>query len=320
MDRNLEPSFVEKVLVNHRFDYDAIIVGGGPAGITAAMGMSQNGMKVLLIEKAFIGGRVSAIASVMNFPAIAGPVSGQDLVRNMDQQLKDFSVTTLWDEVIDIDCQDSHVTIRTAKDEHYSAPFVVLALGLSPKKLGVPGEDKYYGLGVSYFVVPDKDYYSGKRVAIIGGGNYALSQALYIADVAKQIVVIYRQDDLKGFQALRDRVELHPQCTPHLGVFVEEIIGDHQVRALRVTSKGTGCEEILEVDAVVVCVGMYPQTGYLQDIIQLDERGFIVTDEYMCTSATRLYAAGDVRSKMIRQIITAASDGLIAAKAIYERC
>ncbi|OGI09563.1 MAG: hypothetical protein A2X41_06470 [Candidatus Margulisbacteria bacterium GWE2_39_32] len=299
--------------------FDLIVIGAGPGGLTAAIGAAQNGMSVLLIEKDFVGGRISAIGTVHNYLGVRIGISGEELVRLMEKQIKESGITIVWDEVVDIKLIDKHVFVCTEKNTIYSSPYAILATGLSPKKLGIPGEDKYFGLGVSYFAMADREYFRNKTIAIVGGGNYALAQAFSLEDIAEKIIIVYRHEDLKGITSFKENIRYNTRYTTKLGYYVEEIYGDQMISGLLLSQRSSGKLERIEVDAVVVCVGMYPKTGFIGHLMTLDEKGFILTDETMRTSCDQLYAVGDIRSKMIRQIVTASSDGLIASKAIFER-
>lgn len=299
--------------------YDLIIVGGGPAGMTAAIAAVQNGMKAILIEKAVLGGRIHTIGSVQNYMGLSGDISGEELSRNMEEQVKGSNIDIAWEDVSSINVIDSFVFVRTNLNKLFTAPYAIIGTGLSPKKLGIPGEESFFGRGVSYSAVVDKDYFRGKTVAIIGGGNYAVAQALYLENVASKVKVVYRGKELKALLYYKEQLLNSNSFETHLSVHVDEIYGGRTVEGVKCTDQLTNSECRIQADSVIVCTGMYPKTGMLADILRVDERGFIETDECMCSSNPRIYAIGDVRSKLLRQIVTASSDGLIAVKAIFER-
>jgi thioredoxin reductase (NADPH) len=292
--------------------YDVIIIGGGPAGLSAGIYTARARLSSLLIEKGAIGGQIINAALVENYPGFTGGISGIDLTQAMHQQATKFGLETLAAEVIGIVVDGRQKTVRTAQGD-FTATAVIIAGGSERQKLGVPGEAEYTGKGVSYCATCDGAFFRDKKVAMVGGGNAAITEALDLTRFAARITVIHRRSELRATRILQEKAFAEPKIEFLWDTAVEEIIGETFVNKIRVRNVKTGKASVLSVDGVFVNVGSQPSTGYLKGLVTLDANSAIVTDEKLETSVPGLFAAGDIRSNSIRQVIGAAGDGAAAA-------
>jgi thioredoxin reductase (NADPH) len=292
--------------------HDIIIIGGGPAGLTAGLYASRNKLSTLLIEKGLIGGNINEAEKVDNYPGFPQGISGMELTSLMHQQALQYGVEVVSDEAKAIKIEDKGKTTITSQGS-FSAKALIIAGGSERQKLNVPGEKEYTGKGVSYCATCDAPFFRGKRVAVVGGGNAALYEALHIAKFASQVSIIHRRDQLRATPVVQDKVLAEPNIEFIWNTVVKEVQGDTFVRGLKVADVNSGKESFLEVDGVFVAIGLTPNTSYLKDIVPVDDRGYIIVDMNMETNVPGIFAAGDIRSNSIRQAIAAAGDGAIAA-------
>ncbi len=289
---------------------DVIIIGGGPAGLNAALYCARGGLDVLLIEKLFAGGQAATTFEVDNFIGL-GTVSGPELSMKMEQQARQFGVEIKYETVAALSLDQKVKTITTKKNG-YQAKAVILCMGATPRKLGLPEEDKLTGRGVSYCATCDGNFYKGKTTMVVGGGDTALEDALYLANLCETVYLVHRRDQFRGVKTLQDRVLEHPRIKTVLDSVVEGIDGTDKVEGARVRNVKTGAEQAIQIDGLFVAVGVAPNSELLEGILPLDN-GYIATDENMQTAIPGVFAAGDIIKKPLRQIITAASDGAVAA-------
>jgi thioredoxin reductase (NADPH) len=284
--------------------YDCVIVGGGLAGLTAAVYAARAGLKTLVLEKEQCGGQAVLADMVENYPGFVG--SGYDLSEKVREQAEATGAELVYDEVQSLEL-DGAIKKITCAENVYETKTVILALGASHKHAGFKGEEDFIGMGVSYCAVCDGAFFEDGTVAVIGGGNSAVGEALYLSDICKKVYIIYRRDKLRADSTLVERVQKKDNIEVVYNAVPLEVTGGDGVEKL-VTDKGE-----IKTDAVFVAVGLAPQTVILNNILELDESGYIITDENLCTSKSGVYAAGDCRVKNLRQMITAAADGAIAA-------
>lgn len=292
--------------------FDFIIVGGGPAGLTAAIYAANAMMKSLLIEKEILGGQMNLAALIENFPGFPEGISGFDLGQRMHQQAIKFGLNSVNAEVKTILLEDGIFKVRTS-DGDFLSHTILVASGAKHQKLGVPGEDKLLGKGVSYCAVCDGALFRNKPVAVIGGGNSAVNEALYLSKFVSHLYLIHRRDALRASALLQQRVLANPRIKVLWNTVVEEIQGDDRVKELKLHNSKTGKTTPLEVSAVFVAVGYIPNTDFLRGFLALDEAGSIRTNEMLETSVPGVFAAGDVRRNSPRQAIVAAGEGAYAA-------
>ena len=295
--------------------YDVIIVGSGPAGLAAAIYGHRAGLSSLVLEESYVsGGQVLNTYDVDNYPGLPG-ISGMELAEKFHEHAKSMGASFLTAAVTAIREEGDRKVVETAKGD-LSARTVILATGAHHRLLGVPGEERLTGMGVSYCATCDGAFFRDKTVAVVGGGDVAVEDAIFLARGCKKVYVIHRRDQLRAAKILQekllslDNVEMKWNCV------AEEILGDSQVSGVKVRDVKTGEGSELAVNGVFIAVGILPNTGFLGDFVQLDEGGYIVAGEDMKTSVPGVFAAGDVRTKALRQIITAAADGANAITSV----
>jgi thioredoxin reductase (NADPH) len=293
-------------------EYDVVIIGGGPAGLSAGIYTARARLSTLLIEKGAIGGQIINSEMVENYPGFSDGISGIDLTQAMHQQADKFGVETVYDEVTGIKVDGKRKTITTAQGE-YVAQVVIIAGGAERQKLGVPGEAEFTGKGVSYCATCDGAFFRDKTVAVVGGGNAAATEALELTKFAKEVVLIHRRNELRATPIMQERVKSSPKIKIFWDTVVLEILGDKAVEKLKLRNVKTKKETLLPVSGVFMSVGSQPATGYLKGLLKLDAVGAIITDEKLETGVPGIYAVGDIRSGSIRQVISAAGDGAVAA-------
>ena len=296
-------------------NFDYIIIGAGPAGLSSAQYAARSGLKTIVLEGMGAGGQVAQIFELENYPGVFPAVNGYDFVETMRKQAEAFGAQIKQVQVSSIDKKGKDFVIQT-KDITYTAPTLCIATGAVHKNLGVEGEAELTGRGVSYCATCDGPFFRNKKIVVIGGGDSACSEAVYLASLSKDVKIVHRRDEFRAQKAIVDKM-LAAGVEPVYDSVVKKINGEAKVTGLTLENVKTGKQTELECDAVFIFAGMAPQTD-LVDMIKKDQQGYIVTDEYMQTSIPGLFAAGDVRSKPFRQIVTAASDGAIAANTAKE--
>jgi thioredoxin reductase (NADPH) len=292
--------------------YDVVIIGGGPAGLSAGIYTARARLSSLLIEKGAVGGQIINAKLVENYPGFGGGVSGIDLTTAMHRQATAFGLETLSDEVTGIEVKGKRKVVKTPQGD-FSAGSIIIAGGAERQKLGIPGEKEYTGKGVSYCATCDGAFFRDKTVAVIGGGNSAVTEALELTRFTPEVILIHRRNELRATKILQEKLLANDRIKVRWDTVVEEIAGDKFVNKVRVRNVKTSKKTLLDVAGVFVSVGSQPATGYLKGLLDLDAAGAIVTDDKLETSVPGIFAAGDIRSGSIRQIIAAAGDGAIAA-------
>ncbi len=292
--------------------YDIVIIGGGPAGLSAGIYTARARLSTMLVERAAIGGQIINAAMLENYPGFTAGVSGIDLTQAMHEQATKFGMETIYDEVAGIEVSEGRKVVRTSQGD-LIARAIIIAGGAERQKLNVPGEAEFTGRGVSYCATCDGAFFRDKAVAVVGGGNAAITEALELVKFASTITVIHRRNELRATKIVQEKAFAEPKIKFLLDTVVEEISGGTFVEKIKVRNLKTHGTTYLKVDGVFVNVGSKPATGYLQDFLELDANGAIVTEKNMATSVPGIFAAGDIRSGSIRQVIGAAGDGAIAA-------
>lgn len=292
--------------------YDVIIIGGGPAGYAAAVYSSRAGLDTLVIEKMFSGGQMATTDMMENYPGFEEPIGGADLALRMEKQARKFGTIVVNDEVIEIDIESNIKVVKTKKTT-YETKAIILSMGAFPKPLGIPKEDEFRGSGVSYCAVCDGAFYKGKAVAVVGGGDTAAEDALYLARFVTKVFVIHRRDTMRATKALQDELCCNKKIEFIWDSVVDEIGGNYGVEDLKIRNLKTNETQKLKVEGMFVAIGTQPNTYLIKGKIALDQNDYIITDEKMQTNIPGVYAAGDIRKKSLRQVITAAADGAIAS-------
>jgi len=293
--------------------WDLIIVGGGFAGLTAAVYAARAERKVLVLESNLPGGQITTSHLVENWPALPEPISGMDLGNKLEAQAKKLGVTIEWALVDKIDKIEDVFYVKNG-DIQYYARALVYATGVSPKPLDIPGELKYRGRGVSYCATCDGAFYKGKEVAIIGGGNAAIEEALYLTKIVSKLYVIHRRDKFRADGILVKKLEELENVEFVLDSVPEEILGDSgMVVGVKARNVKTQQPRDIKVSGVFIYVGNIPNTELLADMVKLNETGYVLSPEDTTTAVPGLFVAGDIRQKFLKQLVTAASDGAVAA-------
>jgi thioredoxin reductase (NADPH) len=293
-------------------NFDFIIVGAGVAGLTAAIYSGRSDLSTLILDSSGIsGGQALNILNLENYPGCPAQ-SGSDLAEAMEKQAKAFGAAFSGETVQSINKDGGVFTVSCAGGKTFSAPAVLLASGGSPRTLGVPGEKEFAGLGVSYCATCDGPFFRGKHVAVVGGGNSACDEALYLSTLASRVTLIHRRDTFRADPLSVSRVQHNEKISIKYDTVVQQILGDGKVSRLALHNKKTGAEEEYAVDGVFIFAGFIPESGSVPGVTK-DAEGHVITGEDMQTSVPGLFCAGDVRSKPLRQIVTAAADGAIAA-------
>lgn len=299
--------------------YDVAIIGGGPAGLGAALYCLRGGMKTILIEKLFCGGQAATTYEVENYLGFVDPISGPELVMNMEQQIKRFGAEIVNKDVQKLELKGAEKKIICA-DETYSARAVILCTGATPRTLGLPNEEALRGSGISYCATCDGAFYRGKSVAVVGGGDTALEDALFLANFCKEVYLIHRRDSYRAAKILVDKLDGSEKIKRVYDSVVTSVNtdADGAVESIAVKNVKTNETSDLSVNGLFVAVGTIAENKLFLDQLDCDEGGYIITDESMRTSIDGVFAAGDIRHKPLRQIITAASDGAVAANAAID--
>ena len=290
---------------------DVIIIGAGAAGLTAAIYCTRAGLSALVFDKNMVGGQVSITNEIENFPAFE-KITGSEFADRIYRQALQMGAQVEFDEVITCDLSGEIKTIVTSSGS-YDCRAVILATGAQRRKLGCPGEEVFTGRGVSYCATCDGAFFKGKTAVVVGGGNTALEDALYLSGLCSRVTLIHRRDRFRGEKRLADRLMQKDNIHVIWNSAVSEILGERTVTGVRLKDTQTGEETDFETDAVFVAIGLDPDTGIFRNVLKLDSAGYIAAGEDCKTSLQGVFVAGDNRSKPLRQIITAAADGAVAA-------
>jgi thioredoxin reductase (NADPH) len=295
-------------------EYDLIIIGGGPGGLTAGIYATRAGLDTVMLERLMPGGQVVTTDIVENYPGFPQGISGPELMQLIEEQARRFGLEVLLGEAKSIELASSQKILRTTEDS-YPAKAVIVATGAEARKLNVPGEDKFTGRGVSYCATCDGAFFRDKEVLVVGGGDTAIEEALFLTRFASKVTVIHRRDELRAVKILQDRAFADKKVDFLWSTVVDEISGDGQVEGAIVRSVKTGERSSVKAEGVFIYVGSKPNSDFIADSVERDENGYIITDENMQTSTPGIYAVGDVRHKSLRQIVTAVGEGATAAMA-----
>lgn len=297
--------------------YDIVIIGAGPAGLSAGLYAARAGMKTLIVEKEAIGGQIALTLNVDNYPGVDKSPSGPDITDVMLKQAMEFGAQKLSTEILEVDLSSDIKKLKTDK-ETIETRAVIVATGANPRKLGIPGEDEFTGRGVAYCATCDGPFYGGLEVYVIGGGDAALEEAIFLTKFARKVTIIYRGPKMRAAKSIQDKVFAHDKIEVILNSEIKEIEGAMGVTKMKMVNNQTGETTYIEPTngdsdfGVFIFVGYVPNTALVADQLEMDQ-GYIVADEEMRTSVEGVYAAGDVRRKTVRQVVTATSDGAIAA-------
>ncbi|MDN0033017.1 thioredoxin-disulfide reductase [Oscillibacter valericigenes] len=297
--------------------YDVVIIGGGPAGYSAALYCTRAGLSTLVLEMLSAGGQMATTTQVENYPGFNEGIDGFDLAEKMLAGAERFGAVSEFAEVTALHLAENPKRIVTS-DGEVLARAVILATGAVPKKLGLPGEDDLVGRGVAYCATCDGMYFKGKTVAVAGGGNSAAEDAKTLSQICKKVYLIHRRDTLRAEKAYLDPLENADNLEFIWNTQIDELLTDGKLTGLALTDRVTGTHRNLSCDGLFVAIGRDPNTALVKNQVELDAQGYIVADETTRTSVPGVFAAGDVRTKPLRQIVTAAADGAVASKYVQE--
>jgi thioredoxin reductase (NADPH) len=299
------------------YDYDVVVVGGGPAGLCAALYAARAKLKTLVVDKLVPGGQILNTHLVEDYPGFES-IEGPELAARMQAHAEKFGAEIVMDEVVAVRTEgpDDQVKVVQTAEREYRAKAVIVTAGGSPVKLGVPGEERLNARGVSYCAVCDGPFFGGKVLGVVGGGDAAVEEGAYLTKYASRVYLIHRRDQLRAQKILQDRLLANPKVEVLWDTVVEEIGGDDRVRALRLRNVKTGAQRTLEVGGIFIFIGFKPNTDILEPLrgrLERDGGGHVITNMYMETGVPGLYAAGDIRAQLARQVTTAVGDATTAA-------
>jgi thioredoxin reductase (NADPH) len=291
---------------------EMVIIGSGPAGLAAAIYAGRSQLSPLLVTGNALGGQAATTSEVENYPGFPDGIGGLELTQRMQQQAERFGARVQMDEVVEVNLRQHPFLVRTHGDT-YEARTLIVATGVSPRLLGVPGEDEFRGRGVSYCATCDGFFYRDKEVAVVGGGDAAVEEAVFLTRFASTVYIIHRRDRLRAQKVVQQRAFETDKIKFVWDSVVTEVLGQDTVTAVRTKNVKTGEETTLAVEGMFSYIGTVPNTQLFQGQLALDERGYIATDRRMHTSAPGVFAAGDVQERTLRQVATAVGSGAIAA-------
>ena len=292
--------------------YDIIVIGGGPAGYTAALYGARAGLRVLVLEKLSVGGQMALTHEIDNYPGYDEGIDGFELGQKMLRGALRFGAENKLSQVLSVDLKAQPKVVRTDSGDYYGKT-VVIATGADPRKLGLSNEEAWLGQGVHYCAACDGMFYRGKTVVLVGGGNSAAAEALVLSRVAKKVILVHRRDSLRAEKAVAQAVQRAENVEIRWNSQVAELLGDSRVHGVVIRDVQSGEESQIDCDGVFVSIGRVPSTQLVKDQLELDEVGYIRAGEDTKSSLPGVFAAGDVRTKAVRQIVTATADGAAAA-------
>jgi len=293
-------------------EYEVVIVGGGPAGLTAGLYTSRAKLNSLLIEKGVVGGQIVDAEQVENYPGFPEGISGLELGQLIHRQATKYGLKTIIAEVTGVEPQQKQIVVKTTEG-NFIAKAVIIASGSERRRLGIPGEEEFTGKGVSYCATCDAAFFKGLPVAVVGGGNAAITEALHLTRFASRVTVIHRRNQLRANGIMREKALSEPKIEFLWDTVAEEIEGENSVTRIKLRQVKTGEKSTLDIAGVFISVGLKPNTDYLNGVLPLDNGGYVITNDKMETEIPGIFAAGDIRRNSARQAITAAGDGATAA-------
>lgn len=288
--------------------YDIIIIGSGIAGLTSAIYALNNKRKVLILESQTYGGQIINSNIINNYPGFL-EISGFDLMTNIYNQVKNLGGVIKYEEVLEITKNKKIIT----KNETYEAKSIIISTGLAPRKLNLENEDKFIGKGISYCATCDGSFYKDKDVMVVGGGNTAIEDVIYLSNICKKVYLVYRRKELRKDVNLTEKVKELSNVEIIYNSNIEKLNGDESLNSVDIINKDTEKITNIIIDGLFVAIGKIPSGNIFKDLLNVTENGYIITDEDCHTNIDGIYAAGDIRKKKLRQLVTAASDGAIAA-------
>ena len=293
-------------------DYDVIIIGGGPAAIAAAVYTCRALLKTVIFEKKYLGGQLAGTELIENYPGFPEVISGVELTQRMESQAKRFGVEIRYEEVLKLEVENGLKVVTTDTD-NYASHVVILASGADPKKLGVPGEEEFYGKGVSYCATCDGAFYRGKSVVVIGGGDSAITEGIFLTKYAQTVQIVHRRDEFRATKIYLDDAFSNPRIKIILNTIIESIHGKEKVDGVVTQNLVTKEKKDIPCEGIFIFIGSTPNTGFLGNLLCVDAGCHVETNIHMETAIEGLYAVGDIRKNSYRQIATAIGEGVTAA-------
>lgn len=293
-------------------EYDIVIIGAGPAGLTAGLYAARARRKTIVLERNVTGGQIALTSAVENYPGFPDGVNGFDLAQAMQQQAEKYGMDMGYADVTSVEPQDGRHLVKTSEEE-YLAKALIITGGADYDRLNVPGEERLTGRGVSYCATCDAAFFKDQEVAVVGGGDAAMDEGLFVTRYASKVSVIHRRDQLRASKILQERAFADPKMEFVWNTVVTEVLGEEAVTGLRLRSVVTGEESTLPVAAIFIFIGLHPNSDYLKGQLPMDEGGHIYVSDWMETEAPGIFAAGDIRVNSSRQVVSAAGDGATAA-------
>ncbi|QGP91801.1 Thioredoxin reductase [Neomoorella glycerini] len=294
--------------------HDLLIIGGGPAGLTAALYGARGGLDTVVLEMGAPGGQAGQTDRIENYPGFPEGINGMELAMKFAEQAQRFGARIEMTTVQRVELNGEIKKVFTGSGE-FTARAVIIASGAHPRPLGVPGEEEFRGRGVSYCATCDGAFFRDKKVAVVGGGDSAVEEALFLTRFASQVTIIHRRDALRATKVLQERARDNPKISFHWNTVVTGIMGREKISSLELKDVKSGVTREEAFDGVFIFIGLEPNTGFLKGALTLDSQGYIITRENLATSIPGVFAAGDVRAKDFRQVSTAVGDGAVAAMA-----
>lgn len=294
---------------------DLIIVGGGPAGFSAGIYAARAALDTVLVERGAPGGQAATTENIENYPGFPEGIGGPELAANMESQANRLGLETVYTSANKLTWDNNKFVVET-DTEPIAAKTVILATGAQPKKLGVKGENQFTGRGVSYCATCDGAFFRKKKVAVIGGGDAAVEEAIFLTKLVKKVYLVHRRGELRAAKIAQQRAFENPKIEFIWHNVLEQVLGDTVVKAIKIKDVRTGETRSLDVDGVFIYIGIAPNSELVDKLVTLDKNGYVITDENMQTSLPGLFAAGDVRKKPLRQVVTAVADGATAVASV----
>ena len=297
--------------------YDLIIIGAGPAGLTAGIYAGRFKLNTVILEKMAVGGQIIMSADIENYPGFPGGIGTYNLIEKFKRQVDDLGVRIEYNEAAEIAVIPAGYAAKTL-DKSYETKSLIIASGAQAKRLGVAGEEKFIGRGVSYCGTCDAPLFKDKEVLVIGGGDRAIEEAIYLSSYASKVTVVHRRDALRASGVLEDKARNSLKINFLLDSVVEEIIGTDKVGAVRIKNVQIGSSQELPCQGIFIFVGINPSTGFVKKVLNIDESGFIITDQNLATSRQGVFACGDCLKKSLYQVINACAEGALAAYSAHK--
>ena len=297
--------------------YDVLVIGAGPAGMTAAIYAARAGYKTAMAEVGVPGGQAATTEIIENYPGFPNGVAGPDLMYKFFEQTQTFGVEMLYGYVEGIDTADETKKVKIG-DNVYESKTVIIASGAKPKTLGVANEDRLRGRGVSYCATCDGFFFKDKEVMVVGGGDTAVEEAMYLTKMCSKVTLIHRREQLRANRTAQNRALANEKLEIIYNTTLEEIIGEDKVTSVRLKNKITGEETIMPIEGIFIFAGYTPNNDFFPSQLAVDERGYVLTDEKMATTIPGIFAVGDVRQKPLRQVTTAVGDGGVVITAVED--